>query len=196
MYTTSATNTLRSRFLRIIIIAVSAVGTLIATADTASAACGPNGQTLTGHTQVRVVSQVPVPSAMAGQSDQAESNQGIVGVWHVKYTDSQGAPFYESFDMWHSDGTEWETAYSDPRAGNYCLGVWKKAGLRTVQLNHIGWTFNSDGSAAGYFTLTETNTVKRSGDSYTGTFDYKLYDVNGNLVLEVTGTQVATRFKV
>ena len=191
MHPSNVTNTLQRHFLRIMIIAVSAVGSLIATAGTATAACGPIGQA-----QSAVVSHAPMFLAAPGRAAEDDPRHGIVGLWHVNYYDSTGAAYYESFDMWHADGTEWETAYSDPRLGNYCLGVWEKVGPRTVQLNHIAWDFNSDGTQAGYFTMTETNTVSRKGDSYTGTFDYKLYDVNGNLILEVTGTQVATRIKV
>lgn len=123
-------------------------------------------------------------------------NNSIVGLWHVNYTDSNGVPFLETFDMWHSDGTEFETANSAPATGNYCLGVWKQIGPRTVQLNHIGWAFNPDGSSAGYFTITETNTLNPGGDTYTGTFDFKVYDINGNLVFETTGTQLAKRITV
>ena len=190
MHPTSATNTLQNYFLRTMIIAVSAVALLMATAGTA-AACGPNGRAYAG-----VLSRPQILSAMPGQQAEDNSQRGIVGLWHVIYSDSTGALFYEAYDMWHADGNEWETSFGDPRMGNYCLGVWKKVGPRTVQLNHFAWIYNSDGSPAGYFTLSETDTVSRKGDSYTGTFDYKQYDVNGNFQLEVTGTQAATRFKV
>ena len=164
------------------------------------AACGPSldgkvAMVLPGslfHPQL-----LPAPRAggHAGRKSE-EGNGSIVGLWHVNYTDSSGNPFLESFDMWHADGTEWETANGDPRQGNYCLGVWKQVGRRTVQLNHIGWAFNPDGSSAGYFTLVETNTVSRQGDTYTGTFDMKTYDVNGNLTGEYTGTMLAKRITV
>ena len=34
----------------------------------------------------------------------------IVGLWHVTYTTSDNELFQKSLDMWHSDGTELETA--------------------------------------------------------------------------------------
>jgi hypothetical protein len=142
------------------------------------------------------VRQAPIFPAVTGGPAEGDSQRGIVGLWHVYYTDSTGAPFYEAYDMWHADGNEWETSFGDPRQGNYCLGVWKQVGPRTAQLSHFAWIYNSDGTPAGYFTLAETDTVSRKGDSYTGTFDYKQYDVNGNFQLEVTGTQAATRFKL
>lgn len=187
MYRTSAKKTLHSHFLRSMMIALFAIGTLLAAAPPA-AACGSTGQKQAG-----TMSHLPMFSAAPG-GPKGESHQGMVGLWHVFYTDSQGNPFYEAFDMWHADGTEWETSYGDPRQGNYCLGVWTQVGRRTVQLSHVAWIYNPDGTPAGYFTLAETDTINRKGDSYTGTFDYKQYDVNGNFQFEVTGTQAATRF--
>ncbi|MGD0791986.1 MAG: hypothetical protein ABR920_09470 [Terriglobales bacterium] len=192
MNRTKMKDTLRSRIFRSAATALAAIGMLLAGASTAAAACGPTGQKPLG-----VVRNLPFFAQPNSQSQQAKDhNNPIVGLWHVNYTDSTGAPFLESFDMWHSDGTEWETANFVPAMGNNCLGVWKQTRPRTVQLNHIGWNFNADGSSAGYFTITATNTVSRKGDTYTGVFDYKLYDVNGNLVGEVTGTIAATRITV
>lgn len=183
--------TLGNRLFRSAATALAAIGMLLVGASTA-AACGPTGQKQAG-----VVRNLPFLAQPNNQGQQAKGhNNPIVGLWHLNYTDSTGAPFLESFDMWHSDGTEWETSNFAPAMGNNCLGVWKQTGSRTVQLNHIGWAFNADGSSAGYFTLTETNTVSRKGDTYTGVFDYKLYDVNGNLIQEVTGTIAAKRITV
>ena len=188
MHTICATTTLQSQFLRTTIIAVLAAGAMMATAPTA-AACGQYGQTQPG-----VLRQAPMFPAVAGQAEVDDSHRGMVGLWYVQYTDSHGNPFYVAFDMWHADGTEWETSFGDPRQGNYCLGVWKQVGPRTVKLSHVAWVYNSDGSPAGYFTLAETDTINRKGDSYTGTFDYKQYDPNGNFQYEITGSQAATRF--
>lgn len=197
MHPTSTTKTLHSFFVRTILLAMSAVVTLMATAGTA-AACGPNGHPQVGVANRGQMSAAPMPAVrgpatpMSAVAD--DSRQGIVGLWHVFYTLSTGAPFYEAYDMWHADGNEWETSFGDPRQGNYCLGVWKKVGSRTVQLSHFAWVYNPDGTPAGFFTLAETDTVSRTGDSYTGTFDYKQYDANGNFQWELTGTQAATRF--
>lgn len=191
----SSTNTIQSHFLRILIIALSAMGTLVATAGTA-AACGPNGQTQIGVANRAQISAAPMLAVQGRATATENTQQGIVGLWHVYYTLSTGAPYYEAYDMWHADGNEWETSFGDPRQGNYCLGVWKKVGPRTVQLSHFAWVYNSDGTPAGFFTLAETDTVSRKGDSYTGTFDYKQYDANGNFQWEVTGTQAATRFQL
>lgn len=130
-------------------------------------------------------------------NDQTGGNHSIVGLWHVIYT-SQDQLFLETFDTWHGDGTEFETANAAPALGSVCVGVWKQIGPQTVKLFHIGWNFNPDGSSAGYFTLTETNTLSGDGGSYHGTFDFKVYDVNGKLVdgSEASGVMVARRISV
>ena len=124
-----------------------------------------------------------------------DNNNSIVGLWYVNYT-TGGEPLYQSFDQWHSDGTELENPNLAPATGALCVGVWKQVGTRTFQLHHVGWNFDINGNSLGSFTLDETNTVSRNGLTYKGTFDLKFYDVDGNLVDEVTGTQTATRIAV
>jgi hypothetical protein len=128
----------------------------------------------------------------------AESNS-IVGLWHVIYTMTGGGLFNDTFDMWHSDGTEFEAAFLPPEAGNICYGVWKQVG-GSVKLHHIGWLFtpgSTPGTATGSFTLDEINTVSRDGKTYSGSFTFQVYDMNG--VAQggpVTGTMLATRITV
>jgi len=118
----------------------------------------------------------------------------IVGLWHVTYTASDGTFFYEAFDHWHGDGTEFENANFNPIEGDVCLGIWKSTGPRSVQLNHFGWNYDSGGNSMGTFNLTEKVTLGKGARTYTGTFDYTVYDTAGNLVPPVlTGTIAATR---
>ena len=177
-------------------VSLAAMGILLA-ATSAVAACGdPLGLNKSGvFTKLPFLAQ---PGGAAGQAHQREGsggNNAIVGLWYVNYT-SGGQPLYESFDQWHSDGTELENPNLAPATGPLCVGVWTKVGGRTFQLHHVGWNFDINGNSLGSFTLDETNTVDRHGQTYTGTFDLKFYDVDGNLVGEVTGTQTATRITV
>jgi hypothetical protein len=119
----------------------------------------------------------------------------IVGLWHATYTTSDSQPFQESFDMWHSDGTELEVANVDPIAGNVCIGVWKQVGSE-VHLHHVGWGFDNLGNLVGPFTVDDVLVLGEHGNSYSGSFDFKQYDANGNLLQEVTGTISATRIGV
>lgn len=123
------------------------------------------------------------------------ANHSIVGLWHVTYTTSDNQPFQESFDMWHNDGTELEIANVDPIAGNSCIGVWRQAGAE-IHLHHVGWGFDSVGNLIGAFTVDDVITLGAFGNSYSGSFDFKQYDINSNLLQEVTGTITATRIGV
>lgn len=174
-----------SRLFRSAFIALAAIGILLATAS-AHADCGDPMGFKSG-----VAHKLPF-LAHSNSDSGLNPNHSIVGLWHVTYT-SGGALFYEAFDMWHADGTEFENANVAPATGNICLGVWRQSDDGTVRLNHIGWMFDALGNSTGTFTLTETNQVGPKGETYTGEFDYKAYDVDGNLVFETTGTQTATR---
>jgi hypothetical protein len=179
--------------------------TILFAATSARAGCGDRATQRGG-----LVARAPFLAQLGGRIEQgtAEAIQGpeygtddrdnkdsIVGLWHVIYT-SDGQTLYESFDQWHSDGTELENPNLPPATGPLCVGVWKQVGRRTFRLHHLGWNFDINGNSLGTFTLDETNTVEPHGRTYQGNFDPKFYDVNGNLIQEVTGTQTAARITV
>jgi hypothetical protein len=132
----------------------------------------------------------------AHDQDEEKTSPTIVGLWHLKYTASDGSPFLESFKTWHSDGTEFENAFLPPIGGNVCFGVWKTAGHLTVKLHHVGLMFNPDGSIRATFTVDEVDSVAADNKTYSGTFDFKVFDPNGNQVAEVKGTTAGTRITV
>jgi len=123
------------------------------------------------------------------------SNGTIAGLWHATYTTSDNQLFQESFDMWHGDGTELESANVSPIVGNFCMGVWKQVGTE-IHLHHVGWGFDNVGNLVGAFTVDDVIELGAHGNSYSGSFDFKQYDTNGNLLQEVTGTISATRIGV
>jgi hypothetical protein len=157
---------------------------------------------------------IPFVSPHADDHQEGEDFNGpvsIVGLWHVNYTaeTESGAPifppvpflFAETFKTWHGDGTEFENANLPP-AGGICYGVWKDLGDGTVKLHHIGLMFGSDGKLSNIFTVDEKNTVARNGQSYTGSFDFKLWPPSyaavgvGTPIAEATGSTAATRINV
>lgn len=164
---------------------------LMATA--ANAGCGSRGGT-NPSAAVSLPTLAGLTAAPAGDGNSGHGNS-IVGLWHVTYTMADGTFYYESYDTWHSDGTEWESANLSPIAGNICEGVWKQVGP-AVHLNHVGWTFDNSGNSIGPFTQIEDVVVGVNGNSYRGTFDFKQYDMSGNLLQEITGTMTATRITV
>ena len=183
MYDSNRTSPLTHKLLRGTILTVLAAIALFA-ASAASANCA-NPQRRNGS---------PMALPFHGQRVGDDStNSSIVGLWHVTYTLSDDSFFYDAIDQWRSDGTEFEMANLPPATGNVCMGEWKKEG-GTIHLNHAGWSFDPSGNSLGMFTITEENVVK--GDTYTGTFDFKQLDMNGNVTAEFTGTLSATRLFV
>ena len=170
---------------RLAVLAVAAFGLLLSAAS-ARAGCGEPNRAGAG-------------PKLSWLEHQSSSNQPatIVGLWHVKYTAADGSAVFESFKTWHEDGTEFENAFLPPGGGNICFGVWKSVGHLSVKLHHVGLMFNpADGSIAATFTQDENNTVASDGKTYSGTFDFKVFDTSGNLLQELKGTLTATRVTV
>jgi hypothetical protein len=159
---------------------------------------------------------VPAPAPTAAATTAAAANDddwrepaSIVGLWHVVYEANYSTPpfptapfkFNESYKMWHHDGTEFENAFLPPSGNNICYGVWKEVGKGGVKLHHIGLMFNASGEVSNTFTVDEVECLAPDGKSYTGTFDFKLFDATdvlgtGTPIAEVKGTQKATRITV
>jgi hypothetical protein len=104
-------------------------------------------------------------------------HEGIVGTWLVNY-----GPVGQAFIQWHSDGTEWENITHPALGGNICMGSWVPSGPWTYSRNHYGWIFDPTGTIAGYFNETETDSLSRDGNSYSGTNITIFYDMAGNVV--------------
>lgn len=144
--------------------------------------------------------------------DKSDEPNAIVGLWHVNYTaeSESGAPifppvpfpFAETFKMWHADGIEFENAVKPPTGNNICYGVWRDLGDGSVKLHHIGLMFDSTGNLSNIFTDDEKIKVASNGQTYTGSFDFKLWPPNfeavgvGTPIAEATGSVAATRINV
>jgi hypothetical protein len=164
----------------------------------AKAACGNFGAPgLNSSIKLPVINQdelgFPVPTE--------RGDQPIVGLWHVTYTNSADkSTFNDTFDTWHSDGTEFEIAFLAPAGGDVCAGVWRQTGSRSVTLHHVGWLFNPatpKATATNIFTLDENIAVARDGASYSGSFTFRIWNLDGSPTSdEVQGTIAATRITV
>jgi len=150
---------------------------------------------------LRSVVKLPVGAQPAMNFPSPSDNPTIVGLWHVIYTNSADqTTFNDTFDTWHSDGTEFESAFLAPAAGDVCVGVWKQTNFRSVKLHHVGWLFDPStptATATGTFTLDEEVTVSGDNKSYSGQFTFKVWNLDGSATpVEVTGTIAATRITV
>jgi hypothetical protein len=143
----------------------------------------------------------------------------ITGLWAFKYISEGNAdkpppikiPNGVTVDagntLWFADGNE--VTYSgmrDPTTGAVCLGVWKRTGEWTYELNHIGLSWSPVGNPqgltpgpAGPAFIKQHVTLSKDGNSYTGTFTISQLGPDGktlSLPGVITGRIEATRVTV
>ena len=107
----------------------------------------------------------------------------VVGLWHVVFTqntDFGGGLFDDSYAAWHSDGTEiMNSGVHSPATGNFCMGVWAKAGPSTYTLKHIALDFSvqplGSTSPTVIVIIRERVTVDHTGNHFTGSFTADIY---------------------
>ncbi|SDF01016.1 hypothetical protein [Terriglobus roseus] len=142
-----------------------------------------------------------MPMLSFGREEPLAYPPSVIGLWHAIYTNSaNNEVFNDSFKSWHIDGTEVESAFLSPAGGNVCMGVWKSTSFRTVELHHTGWLFNAatpTATATNYFTVDESVTVAPNGKTYSGTFTFKVWNLDGSATpVEIQGTITATRIAI
>jgi hypothetical protein len=127
----------------------------------------------------------------------SQAQKTIVGLWHLLMFNPDGSVFDEGYDIWHSDGTEIlnDTAPPQPAngSGTVCLGVFEKTGPHSYKLRHVFWSFDATGTLVGNGDFLEEVTVDESGSSFSGTCDFKTFDLKGNLTFEQSGDLKAER---
>jgi len=154
-----------------------------------------------------------IPVGMNGSSN------GIVGLWNVSFV-SDGVPpnpvpagVETDFGtvQWHDDGTELMISGGrPPSTGDVCMGVWEQIGPFTYKLKHIAlaWVSSdtppsmggpgpSPAQFLGPALIQETVTLKKSRDTYQGSFTIDQYNADASIVLvHVSGTVTGTRVTV
>ncbi len=142
------------------------------------------------------------PASLSLAAGQAAADDRIVGFWKVKFV-SEGTPgipddtvIDNAFVQWHGDGTEIMNSSRPPATGNFCLGVWRKSGPSSYDLNHFGLSSDPGGTLIGPAQIREQVTLDRRGDRYEGTFTIDQYDLLGNPGPHLTGRITATRITV
>ncbi len=139
-------------------------------------------------------SALPV-SMLAANAPAVYYGATIVGLWHDVHTASDGTLFLEGYDTWNSDGTENELGNLPPAGGNLCVGAWHQNGRIVNLTSHVAWVYDLNNNYIGPLLFTEQNIVSGNGFKYTGTFDAKFFDTNGNVLHEITGTTTADRLR-
>jgi hypothetical protein len=111
--------------------------------------------------------------AAAASSASAVDDDGsgpIVGLWNAEFLLGNGDLFDQSFQQFHSDGTEMMLSRGlPPSLGNVCLGVWKQDD-HTYRLKHMAWNWDANGTYISIFVMEVTLKVNRRGNRYTGSW--------------------------
>jgi hypothetical protein len=133
-------------------------------------------------------------------NDDKDDDPSIVGFWHFKFLVGKSV-FDGGYSQWHSDGTEITNSGSiPPWSSNFCLGVWKKVGVRKYELNHFAVSWDPTNLQAtmpmGPANIRETVTMSPDGNEFSGTFSIVQYDNADNVLQQVQGTVTATRINV
>ena len=139
----------------------------------------------------------------------SEDADPIVGMWHVSFTAQgnpngppDGAPIDNALVTWHSDRTEIMNSARPPQDGDFCMGVWKKTGKNTYQLNHFAWFANDTsnpggvGNPTGPTRILQQITLSEDGTQYSGTFSLDAYDTSGTQIAHIVGVIAATRISI
>ena len=148
-----------------------------------------------------------VGEAMASLTQAADTVEPIVGMWHVTFTaegNSEGPPDGTPIDnaliVWHSDGTEIMNSLRPPQDGDFCMGVWKKAGPNKYAVNHFAWFANDTsnapsgiGNPVGPTRIIEKITLSSDGNCLSGTFWLRATDTAGKPTATIIGTITGTR---
>ena len=161
-----------------------ATAALIVSAVAANASCGSSWQ------KTHAAAEVKLPQTLLRKSTRPNDGS-VVGMWHVNYLVG-GVLAFQSFQQWHSDGTEFEFADIPTIPGDICMGVWSERG-RKYDLYHTAWTFDANGNPNGTMVLTHKDKISRDGNSFAGSFDLMFFDADGNLINELTGDPAADR---
>jgi hypothetical protein len=143
-----------------------------------------------------------MPASFSLAAGQTAAEERIVGFWKVKFL-SEGNPgipddavIDNGFAQWHSDGTEIMNSSRPPATGNFCLGIWRKSGPSSYDLNHFALSSDPSGNLIGPAQIREQVTLDRGGDRYEGTFTIDQYDLSGNPLAHISGRITATRITV
>jgi hypothetical protein len=125
-----------------------------------------------------------------------------VGFWKAKFVSegSSGIPdgtlIDSPFVQWHDDRTEIMNSTRVPATGNYCMGVWRKTGKLSYELNHFGLSFDTSGNFVGPAQIREEITLDEKPDQYSENFKIDQYDPSGKLLQEILGQVTAMRITV
>ena len=140
------------------------------------------------------------PTAAFAQNTNA--GQGPEGSWlyTVTVTSSSGPPTTVlGLETYAAGGGYVETdqfSFMHSSLATPGHGSWKSTGDRTFLLTYLTLGYDTQGTPQGTSKIRQVATLNQAGDSYSGSGNFDVYDVNGNVILSGTFTIKATRIRV
>jgi len=75
-------------------------------------------------------------------------------------------------------------------------GSWKSTGERTFLLTYLTLSYDTQGEPQGTSKIRQVATLNQAGTAYSGSGNFDVYDVHGNVILSGTFTIKAARIRV
>ena len=139
---------------------------------------------------------------MAAFADNADAVQGPEGSWlySVTATSSSGLPSpVLGLETYAAGGGYTETdqlSFMPSSLATPGHGSWKLTGERTFLLTYITLNHDSNGTFQGTSKIRQVANLNQKGTAYSGSGNFDVYDVQGNVILAGTFTVQATRIRV
>ena len=134
-------------------------------------------------------------SATAGSQSPRESGGRLDGFFESTVTVTNCNGFVlktlETYQQFNQGGTL--TSVDNQPLRTPGIGTWRYNGGGSYSAPTEFFTFNTDGTPAGETKLIRDLQLAPDGNSYTGPAIVEVYDVNGNLIVTLCGTEVGTR---
>jgi hypothetical protein len=186
---------------------LAALATLLSPA--ASAGCGGDFRQWSNLPQTTTGPKVERAQFVAASEYNSVNGPSIVGMWNVTFVSMgntahnppipDGATIDFGYAQWHSDGLEFfNSGGRSPSTQNFCLGVYRKTGFATWELNHLALSYDATtGDLNGKAVIRETITVDETGNTYSGTFTIDVFDpTTGNALDHLAGNITGDRITV
>jgi len=139
---------------------------------------------------------------MAAFAESTDAGQGPEGSWFytVTATSSSGPPSTVlGLETYAAGGGYTETdqlSFMPATLATPGHGSWKLTGERTFLLTYITLNHDSNGTFQGTSKIRQVATLNQAGTAYSGSGNFDVYDVSGNVILSGTFTIRATRIRV
>ncbi|MBI3650881.1 MAG: hypothetical protein HY231_07505 [Acidobacteria bacterium] len=122
----------------------------------------------------------------------------ITGTWLLTITpDEPGAPSFPGLYTFTSDGIALFSSVGPPipGLGNPGHGVWEKTGANTFVVTWKQFTFDDIFTTNGALVV-KSNITLTGADTFTSRDTGKILDLDGNLIVSISGSIQARRMKI